>query len=162
MGSLGYVGFSQGTAQAFAALSVNAQLNEKVNVLVALAPAISPAGLSNPVVDALMKASLVTRLLPIRTSFLTLLSPILQTDINIPLLWAKSDSVLGCDLANRLLPTHLHLHHRQCSQFPFLLGQSQYYHHPKDGRVHSLILVRIRKVSRALVPDHARVCLSDV
>lgn len=55
--SLGYVGFSQGTAQAFAALSINPQLNEKVNVLVALAPAISPAGLSTPVVDALMKAS---------------------------------------------------------------------------------------------------------
>ena len=57
MGSLGYVGFSQGTAQAFAALSVNSQLNAKVNVLVALAPAMSPAGLATPVVDALMKAS---------------------------------------------------------------------------------------------------------
>ena len=57
VGSLGYVGFSQGTAQAFAALSVNPQLNEKVNVLVALAPAMSPAGLSATVVDALMKAS---------------------------------------------------------------------------------------------------------
>ncbi|KAF8448684.1 triacylglycerol lipase [Boletus edulis BED1] len=56
-GSLGYVGFSQGTAQAFAALSVNPQLNEKVNVLVALAPAMSPAGLATPIVDALMKAS---------------------------------------------------------------------------------------------------------
>ncbi|KAG9312007.1 Alpha/Beta hydrolase protein [Chiua virens] len=56
-GGLGYVGFSQGTAQAFAALSVNPELNEKVNVLVALAPAMSPAGLAAPVVDALMKAS---------------------------------------------------------------------------------------------------------
>ncbi|KAI9571698.1 Alpha/Beta hydrolase protein [Boletus coccyginus] len=57
VGSIGYVGFSQGTAQAFAALSVNPQLNERVNVLVALAPAMSPAGLATPVVDALMKAS---------------------------------------------------------------------------------------------------------
>ncbi|KAF9228355.1 alpha/beta-hydrolase [Gyrodon lividus] len=55
--SLGYIGFSQGTAQAFAALSLNPQLNEKVNVFVALAPAMSPTGLSARVVDALMKAS---------------------------------------------------------------------------------------------------------
>lgn len=56
-GSLSYIGFSQGTAQAFAALSIHPQLNEKVNVFIALAPAMSPAGLSQPIVDALMKAS---------------------------------------------------------------------------------------------------------
>ncbi|KAG1716207.1 hypothetical protein ID866_947 [Astraeus odoratus] len=56
-GSLGYVGFSQGTAQAFAALSIHPQLNEKVNVFIALAPAMSPRGLSATIVDALMKAS---------------------------------------------------------------------------------------------------------
>lgn len=55
--SLGYVGFSQGTAQAFAALSIHPQLNEKVNVFIALAPAMSPAGLAAPLVDGLMKAS---------------------------------------------------------------------------------------------------------
>lgn len=55
--ALGYVGFSQGTAQAFAALSVHPQLNQKVNVFVAVAPAMSPPGLSNRIVDALMKAS---------------------------------------------------------------------------------------------------------
>ncbi|KAI9850653.1 MAG: cholesterol esterase [Thelocarpon superellum] len=55
--SLSYVGFSQGTAQAFASLSVHPTLNDKVDVFIALAPAMSPAGLSNGVVDALMKAS---------------------------------------------------------------------------------------------------------
>ncbi|KAI0724469.1 triacylglycerol lipase [Cerioporus squamosus] len=55
--SLSYVGFSQGTAQAFAALSIHPPLNEKVNVFVALAPAMSPAGLAARVVDGLMKAS---------------------------------------------------------------------------------------------------------
>ncbi|KAG0708578.1 Alpha/Beta hydrolase protein [Suillus ampliporus] len=55
--SLSYVGFSQGTAQAFAALSIHPQLNEKVNVFIALAPAMSPAGLAAPLVDGLMKAS---------------------------------------------------------------------------------------------------------
>ncbi|KAH8816862.1 Alpha/Beta hydrolase protein [Xylogone sp. PMI_703] len=55
--SLSYIGFSQGTAQAFAALSIHPKLNEKVNVFIALAPAMSPAGLSNGIVDALMKAS---------------------------------------------------------------------------------------------------------
>ncbi|KAI0036648.1 triacylglycerol lipase [Vararia minispora EC-137] len=55
--SLSYIGFSQGTAQAFAALSIHPQLNQKVNVFVALAPAMSPPGLSAPLVDGLIKAS---------------------------------------------------------------------------------------------------------
>jgi len=55
--SLSYVGFSQGTAQAFAALSIHPKLNSQVNVFIALAPAMSPAGLSNGIVDALVKAS---------------------------------------------------------------------------------------------------------
>lgn len=55
--SLSYIGFSQGSAQAFATLSIHPQLNEKVDVFIALAPAMSPAGLRNGVVDSLMKAS---------------------------------------------------------------------------------------------------------
>ncbi|CAA7261644.1 unnamed protein product [Cyclocybe aegerita] len=54
---LSYIGFSQGTAQAFAALSIHPRLNEKVNVFIALAPAMSPPGLAAPIVDGLMKAS---------------------------------------------------------------------------------------------------------
>ncbi|PFH53763.1 hypothetical protein AMATHDRAFT_994 [Amanita thiersii Skay4041] len=55
--TLSYIGFSQGSAQAFAALSIHPQLNEKVNVFIALAPAMNPAGLAAPLVDGLMKAS---------------------------------------------------------------------------------------------------------
>ncbi|KAH8146972.1 uncharacterized protein LAJ45_09053 [Morchella importuna] len=55
--SLSYIGFSQGTAQAFATLSIHPALNKKVDVFIALAPAMSPAGLHNPIVDALMKTS---------------------------------------------------------------------------------------------------------
>lgn len=55
--TLSYIGFSQGTAQAFAALSIHPQLNEKIDVFIALAPAMSPAGLAAPIVDGLMKAS---------------------------------------------------------------------------------------------------------
>ncbi|KAI9771799.1 MAG: cholesterol esterase [Geoglossum simile] len=55
--SLSYIGFSQGTAQAFATLSIHPGLNDKVDVFIALAPAMSPAGLHNGVVDALIKAS---------------------------------------------------------------------------------------------------------
>lgn len=55
--SLSYIGFSQGTAQAFATLSIHPTLNRKVDVFIALAPAMAPAGLSNGVVDALIKAS---------------------------------------------------------------------------------------------------------
>ena len=55
--SLSYVGFSQGTAQAFATLSIHPTLNDKIDVFIALAPAMSPAGLHNGIVDALMKVS---------------------------------------------------------------------------------------------------------
>lgn len=55
--SLSYIGFSQGTAQAFAALSIHPTLNDKLDVFIALAPAMSPAGLHNGIVDALIKAS---------------------------------------------------------------------------------------------------------
>ncbi|KAL1386018.1 Alpha/Beta hydrolase protein [Phyllosticta capitalensis] len=55
--SLSYIGFSQGTAQAFAALSVHPTLNDKVDLFVALAPAMSPKGVSSGLVDSLVKAS---------------------------------------------------------------------------------------------------------
>lgn len=55
--SLSYIGFSQGTAQAFATLAIHPDLNHKVNLFIALAPAMSPAGLSNGIVDALVKTS---------------------------------------------------------------------------------------------------------
>jgi lysosomal acid lipase/cholesteryl ester hydrolase len=55
--NISYIGFSQGTAQAFAALSIHPQLNEKVNVFIALAPAMRPPGLAAHIVDGLIKAS---------------------------------------------------------------------------------------------------------
>ncbi|KAI9753068.1 MAG: hypothetical protein M4579_005340 [Chaenotheca gracillima] len=55
--SLSYIGFSQGTAQAFATLSIHPKLNDQVDLFIALAPAMAPAGLSSSIVDALMKAS---------------------------------------------------------------------------------------------------------
>ncbi|GKT99858.1 lysosomal acid lipase cholesteryl ester hydrolase [Fusarium langsethiae] len=55
--SLSYIGFSQGTAQAFASLAIHPKLNNQVNVFIALAPAMAPAGLSNGIVDALVTAS---------------------------------------------------------------------------------------------------------
>lgn len=55
--SLSYVGFSQGTAQAFATLAIHPLLNQKIDVFVALAPAMAPSGLRNRIVDSLMKAS---------------------------------------------------------------------------------------------------------
>lgn len=55
--SLSYIGFSQGTAQAFGSLAIHPKLNHQVNVFIALAPAMSPAGLHNGIVDALIKAS---------------------------------------------------------------------------------------------------------
>jgi lysosomal acid lipase/cholesteryl ester hydrolase len=69
---LSYVGFSQGTAQAFAALSIHPGLNERINVFIALAPAMNPAGLASHMVDGLMKASYV--ILPRTVNSLSLTS----------------------------------------------------------------------------------------
>ncbi|OCK75461.1 alpha/beta-hydrolase [Lepidopterella palustris CBS 459.81] len=55
--SLSYIGFSQGTAQAFATLSIHPTLNEQVDVFIALAPAMSPKGLTSTIVDSFVKAS---------------------------------------------------------------------------------------------------------
>jgi len=55
--SLSYIGFSQGTAQAFATLSIHPTLNEKVDVFIALAPAMSPPGLANGIVASFVKTS---------------------------------------------------------------------------------------------------------
>jgi lysosomal acid lipase/cholesteryl ester hydrolase len=55
--SLSYIGFSQGTAQAFATLSIHPTLNSKVDVFVALAPAMAPPGLASGVVSSLVKTN---------------------------------------------------------------------------------------------------------
>ncbi|KAJ1970373.1 cholesterol esterase, partial [Dimargaris verticillata] len=55
--SLVYVGFSQGTAQMFCALASNRLLNDKVSLFVALAPATTPRGFDNDIVNAMIKTS---------------------------------------------------------------------------------------------------------
>lgn len=55
--SLSYIGFSQGSAQAFATLSIHPKLNDHVDVFIALAPAMAPAGLRDGVVNAMVRAS---------------------------------------------------------------------------------------------------------
>jgi len=51
--TVSYVGFSQGTAQAFAAFSCNAKLASKINLFVALAPSTRVKELRNPICAAL-------------------------------------------------------------------------------------------------------------
>lgn len=55
--SLSYVGFSQGTAQAFATLSIHPTLNAKVDCFIALAPAMAPPGLASGIVSSLCKSN---------------------------------------------------------------------------------------------------------
>ncbi|KAF9151429.1 cholesterol esterase [Linnemannia schmuckeri] len=55
--SLVYIGFSQGTAQAFASLSINPDLNDKISLFIALAPATTPPGLENGLVNSIVKAA---------------------------------------------------------------------------------------------------------
>jgi len=52
---LSYVGFSQGSAQAFAALSMNEKLNDQLNVFIALAPIMRPKGYAFKLMDILVK-----------------------------------------------------------------------------------------------------------
>lgn len=54
---LTYVGFSQGTAQAFASMSINPDLNEKVDKIIAISPATTPHGLYSKFLDILVKSS---------------------------------------------------------------------------------------------------------
>ncbi|CAM9010245.1 unnamed protein product [Wickerhamomyces anomalus] len=46
---LTYVGFSQGSAQAFGALSLNPKLNKKIKLFIGLSPAMIPKGLNHPI-----------------------------------------------------------------------------------------------------------------
>ncbi|KAJ2484242.1 cholesterol esterase [Coemansia sp. RSA 2320] len=55
--SLTYIGFSQGTAQMFMALSRNKLLNSQVEHFIALAPATTPRGFHNSIVDYFIKAT---------------------------------------------------------------------------------------------------------
>lgn len=55
---VGYVGFSQGTALAFASLSLRASLNDKLSCFVALSPAVSVRRLAKSPVTALVQADL--------------------------------------------------------------------------------------------------------
>ncbi|KAJ2672222.1 cholesterol esterase [Coemansia sp. RSA 1085] len=54
---LTYIGFSQGTTQMFMALSRNRELNTKVSHFIALAPASTPRGFHNSIVDYFTKAT---------------------------------------------------------------------------------------------------------
>ncbi|KAI5957515.1 TGL1 [Candida theae] len=54
---LTYIGFSQGSAQAFASVSVNSDLNNKIDQLIAISPATTPHGLYSKFLDILLKSS---------------------------------------------------------------------------------------------------------
>lgn len=54
---LTYIGFSQGTAQMFMSLSRNKQLNSQIEHFIALAPASTPQGFHNSIVDYFIKAT---------------------------------------------------------------------------------------------------------
>lgn len=54
---LTYLGFSQGTAQAFASVSMNNHLNSKIDQIIAISPATTPHGLYSKFLDLFLKAS---------------------------------------------------------------------------------------------------------
>lgn len=54
---LTYIGFSQGSAQAFASIAINPTLNEKIDKLVAISPATTPHGLYSVFIDILLQSS---------------------------------------------------------------------------------------------------------
>ncbi|KAM9955669.1 hypothetical protein ACTFIW_002309 [Dictyostelium discoideum] len=54
--SISYIGFSQGTAQGWAALSTNTVISKKINLFIALAPVATVKGFSNPMIDSLARS----------------------------------------------------------------------------------------------------------
>lgn len=54
---LTYIGFSQGTAQVFGSVSINNDLNEKIDQIIAISPATTPHGLYSKFLDIFVKAS---------------------------------------------------------------------------------------------------------
>ena len=54
---LTYIGFSQGSAQCLAALSLNHELNQKINLFIGLSPAMIPHGLNNPICSFLVSSA---------------------------------------------------------------------------------------------------------
>ncbi|EGC35478.1 hypothetical protein DICPUDRAFT_92027 [Dictyostelium purpureum] len=54
--SISYIGFSQGTAQGWAALSTNTAVAKKINLFIALAPVSTVKGFSNPMIDSLARS----------------------------------------------------------------------------------------------------------
>jgi lysosomal acid lipase/cholesteryl ester hydrolase len=54
---LTYIGFSQGLAQAFASISVNPELKDRIDRMIAISPATTPHGLYLKFLDLLLKAS---------------------------------------------------------------------------------------------------------
>ncbi|KAF9047338.1 Alpha/Beta hydrolase protein [Panaeolus papilionaceus] len=52
---ISYIGFSQGSAQGFGALSVNSTLSQSLNMFIALAPIMRPAGYPSPRLDSIVK-----------------------------------------------------------------------------------------------------------
>ena len=54
---LTYIGFSQGSAQCLAALSLNHDLNKKINAFIGLSPAMIPQGLNNPICSYLVSSA---------------------------------------------------------------------------------------------------------
>ncbi|KAI5297321.1 cholesterol esterase, partial [Ascosphaera atra] len=93
--SLSYIGFSQGTAQALAALSVHHTLNKKVNCFIGLAPAMSPAGLSTGLVDSLVKASPTALFLAFGRGAILNSAPIWQSIFYRPLYIRVIDAAVG-------------------------------------------------------------------
>lgn len=55
--SLVYIGFSQGSAQGFAALSVHPQLNTKISLFIALGPTLAPPSFGPRILQTLINAS---------------------------------------------------------------------------------------------------------
>lgn len=106
--ALSYIGFSQGTAQAFAALSIHPQLNKKINVFIALAPALSPAGLAATIVDGLMKASYV-HMSPLLFNLCT--NTQYQSNAYVPFLWPEIHLVIRGNVAVYHIPTNIYKSH---------------------------------------------------
>jgi len=95
--SITYIGFSQGSAQAFAALSIHPELNRKINLFIALGPAMSPPSVGPRILQTLMTAS-PSLLFALFGHRVILRSTVFWQSIMLPKLYIKM-----IDLSNKML-----------------------------------------------------------
>ncbi|CAH1767252.1 15724_t:CDS:2, partial [Entrophospora sp. SA101] len=135
--SLTYIGFSQGSALCFATLSLLPDINKKINLFIALAPATNPKDLQNFLLNSLVKLSPnIIYLLFGKKSILSMVmfwQKVLPTSIFIKIIDIALKLLFGWDCENisELQKSIGYFHLFSCASVKSLVHWLQIIHHGK-------------------------------